>query len=328
MQRLTLAEQNAQLCAASCAHHDGGGGGEPHGAGTGDDQNGDGLDQRFAQTCFGRQRQPGEEGDERDGDDGGHEISRHAIHQGLDGQFGALSLLHHGDDLAEHRIRASPAGADDKGAFGVHRPADHRITLGFMNRDRFAGQHGFVHIGLAAFHFAIHGQTFAGAHMDKIAGRHLIQGQLDSRSVPIHASGLRAQADQLPDRSAGAALGARLHVPACKDQRRDHRGGFEIDMARIDREQLRRQQDKRGIGPRGASAQCDERVHFGRPAQQRLAAKREEPTPGEGEHQRGQHELDRPAQGLSQRGHDEMMEAGDHVPAHLQHEDRQRQQNG
>ena len=116
LQRLALAEQNAELGRASRAGHDGRGRREAHGAGAGDDEHGDRVDQRVGETRLRTDQHPDDEGERGDGEDGRDEDGGDAVDQRLDRQLRALRLLDHADDAGERRVGADARGAEGEGA--------------------------------------------------------------------------------------------------------------------------------------------------------------------------------------------------------------------
>ena len=76
LERLGVAEQDPVLGALAGADHDRGGGREAEGAGAGDDQHGDRVEQREVERGLRPEREPDHEREGREGQDRGHEVAR------------------------------------------------------------------------------------------------------------------------------------------------------------------------------------------------------------------------------------------------------------
>ena len=241
LQRFTLAEQHAQLRAPAGADHDRGRRCQTHGAGAGDDQHGDGIDQREGQRRRRAEIEPCSEGEGGDGEDRRHEIHRHLVDQRLDRQLRPLCFLDHADDLRQHRVAADRRGPDREGALLVHGSGHDLAAARLGHRDRFAGDHRLVDIAFALDDFTIDRDTVAGADLHDVAGQHRIDRQIDRLAVAADTRGLGLKSDQPLDRFRSAPLGAGLEQPAEQDQGDDNRGGFIIDVHRPSGQEARRE---------------------------------------------------------------------------------------
>ncbi|MNE00361.1 hypothetical protein D3C80_927690 [compost metagenome] len=268
LQGLALAEQDAQLGGAAHADHDGGRSGQTHGAGAGDDQHRDSGDQGHAERRIGREQIPDGEGQDGDAHDDRHEPAGDAIHQGLNGQLGALGGFDHADDLGQHGFGADLLRLEAEGARGVQGAADDLGAGGLLNRDGFAGQHGFVEIGRALGHHAVDGDALAGADDDDVAGLDGVDRHVLFDAVAHDAGGLGLHRHQAADGLAGLTLGAGLDPAPDQDQGDDDGGGFEIDVGRAGGQQAGGEGGDRREGPGGARAQHHQGVHVRRAAQQ------------------------------------------------------------
>ena len=93
----------AVLGAEPGAHHDGGGRGQPQGAGASDDQYRRHVEKRPGKVAG--QADPEEKGEEGDADHRGDEVPRDDVGQALDRRLGPLRLLHDADDLGREPCR-------------------------------------------------------------------------------------------------------------------------------------------------------------------------------------------------------------------------------
>ena len=102
LQSVALAKQHTQLRSAACADHDGGGGGQAHGARTGDDEYRNGHHKRGAELS--RQGKPQSKGQHRNGHDDRHKDRGDFVDGSLNRQLGVLCRLHHADDTSQNRV--------------------------------------------------------------------------------------------------------------------------------------------------------------------------------------------------------------------------------
>ena len=114
LQRFGILDQHAGHGAFADSDHDGHRCGETERARAGDDQHGDRRDQRISESRRRAPDHPGDEGDDRRGDDRGHEPGRDDIGKALDRRTAALRLRNHLDDTRQHRLGADLFGAHDQ----------------------------------------------------------------------------------------------------------------------------------------------------------------------------------------------------------------------
>ena len=69
----------------------------------------------------------------------------HPVGQFLDRGFAGLGIFHQFDDLGQRGILAHAGRREFEGARLVDRPPDDVIAGLLLDRQAFAGQHGFVH---------------------------------------------------------------------------------------------------------------------------------------------------------------------------------------
>ena len=297
LQCVALTKEDAQFRRTSSADHDRCWRGKAHGAGASDDQHGDHLDQRIAQSGRGPEPKPEHEGQGRDRDHSRDEPCRHFVDQRLDRQFRALRLLHHADDLRQRRIGAGLGDLEGKAASRVDRSADHIGADALGHRNWLAGQHRFIDKGGAFDHLPVDRYFFAGLDQNNVADqrhrREAISTAAPSRST--HAR-LGLEADQTLDRRAGAALGARFkaRVQARSESRSRRRIRNKHAMFRPGTA-TGREGDERRIGEGRAGAERNKRIHIGGAAPKRRKSAPEETQAGTEQNKSGQREFDDPA---------------------------------
>ena len=237
-------------------------------------------------------------------------------------------MLDHADNLRQHGVGASLGDPERKASRSVDCAAYHIGAGALGDRPWFSGQHRFVDKGRAFDHLPVNRHFFARLDQNAVAHRNTLESNVDRRSIPQNAGRLRLEADQMFNGFTGAALRPRFQTPAKQDQRHDHRGGFKIDMRGSSRKQARREGDERGIGEGGARAECDQRVHIGGAAPKRGESRGEKASARSKQDQRRQNELSDPARLHADRGHDEHMDGGKQMRAHLDHENGRCQNKG
>src|SRR5262249_49747509 len=139
---------------------------------------------------------------------------------------------HHAHDLGEERVSAHALGAHDKAASAIDRATGDATARHFLDRQRLAGHHGFVH-GTAPFEDnPIHRNFFAGPHTQAITWLYLIQRDiLFGALVPETPCRLRRQAEKRANRSAGLTAGTQFkdlakEYEGCDDGRRLEVDGY------------------------------------------------------------------------------------------------------
>src|SRR5690606_38717001 len=152
------------------------------------------------------------------------------VHQPLDWQLGALSLLDQTNDLCQHGLAAHGGGTQSKGASLVDGATDHWTAGRLADRYRFAGDHRFINIALALdhlaidrhtvardrrcanlalalHHLAIARHTLAGSYFDHVTRSHFADRYIQRAAVASHPRGSGLQADEPLDGLGCSALG-------------------------------------------------------------------------------------------------------------------------
>ena len=312
-QRLGVLDQNAVLGGHARPGHDRGGRRQPQRARAGNHQHRHGVDQRFLQPrahCH-----PADEGDERDHQHDGHEDRRHLVHQPLNRRLGRLRVFHEANDAREHRLRAHGRDLHDDAPIAVDRAARERRTRLAHDRQRLAGQHGFIDLRVAFDDHAIHRNALAGAHDQLVAGHHLGNRHIDLSIATDQMRHVGPQRMQRADRRRGLALGACLQPFAQQHQRDHHRRRLEVQMRRVAR--MRREPQPERQPEARARADRHQQIHVARQRLERMPARLVEARTEDELHRRGQHEL-RP-----RRQHPVLAEQ---IAEHRQHQRRGQQQ--
>ena len=121
------------------------------------------------------QQYPAEEAQQGNGHDGGDEDTRNTVRQLLHGGLAALRILHGTDDVGQQCVVSHLLGAEYEAALLVDGARQYAVACALAHGQRFAAQHAFVHIRLAAYHRAVYGHTLAGLHQKQIADGDLLQ---------------------------------------------------------------------------------------------------------------------------------------------------------
>ena len=179
--------QDAIFRTAAGTHHNSSGGGQPQGAGTADDQhrNADGKSKggRLADE------QPNDHGQHRNADDHRDKDGGDLIGNALNGRFGGGGILHQMNDLGEGGFFPYMGGLHGEITAAAQRCAGHGIACGFIHRQAFAGDGGFIDGGLSLGHNAVHGDCLARTDDEQIPLPHLLQRDFDLLALPQQMGG-------------------------------------------------------------------------------------------------------------------------------------------
>ncbi|GJE32607.1 hypothetical protein LDDCCGHA_2795 [Methylobacterium oxalidis] len=328
LQRGPVAEQHAALGRAAGADHDRGRRREAHRAGAGDDEDRDGVDEGVAERRLGAERQPGQEGRGGDRHHGGHEAAGDAVDERLDRELGPLGRLHHPHDLGERRIGADALHAQVEPAGAVQRAADRRRARRLADRRGLARDHALVDEARPRHDRAVRRDALARADPHDVADPEGVEGDLGLGTVAQDAGGLRREAEEAGDGLPRAALGARLQEAAEQDQGDDEDARLEVEMRAARRQEVGRERRDEGVEVGRPGPEGDEGVHVGVPAHQARHAAGEEAPAGPREDERRERGLDERQGPLRDEPRQRVVEAGHEVAAHVEDDDRQRQERG
>ena len=81
----------------------------------------------------------------------GTKITGDPVGKPLDRRAAALGLGHHFHDLSQQGVATHPLGAHHEAAGAIDGAGGDGVAYGFLHRQRLAGDHGFLHAGVA-FH--------------------------------------------------------------------------------------------------------------------------------------------------------------------------------
>ena len=136
-------------------------------AGAGDDEYGDGVDQRFGK--IGAVHPPADEGKQGNAANHRHEDRRDTVGQTLHWRFRALRLGDQANDAGEQRMFADTGRPAAQHAFAIGRRRKYTIAATLANRHALAGQHRLIHTRSAADHLTIDRHVLTGADDENIA---------------------------------------------------------------------------------------------------------------------------------------------------------------
>jgi len=136
---------------------------------------------------------------------------------------------------------------------------DHDVGHG----QALAGDHRLVHVGLAGFDHAVHGDLPARVDEQQVADHHLGRRDLDRRPAPHDQSPLRRQLEQGADRVVRTTTGAHLEPVTQQHEGRQHAGRLVEDVTAAG------EGDHGRVGPAGTDRDGDQHHHVQRPGAQR-----------------------------------------------------------
>ena len=173
-----------------------------------------------------------------------YEHRRDPVRQSLNRRLRALGLLHQRHDPRQHARRANAGRLELERSRRVDGGANDAIARRLLDRNRFAGEHRFVHGAAAKRDDAVDGNALAGANDDDVAGADVGDCHVDELIVTADARGRRLELGELTQRASRVALCASFHRVAEQHQRDDDDDRFVIDIGSgaVDGEELRREQ--------------------------------------------------------------------------------------
>ena len=275
--------QNAVLCAHTVADHDGDRRRQAECARAADDEHADAAGDSKAELFA--EEQPRAHCQECEADDRGHKDGRDFIGDPCERCLGGCRIADHPDDLRERGVLADAGRPTGQETALIDRRRLHGIAGRFVDRDALAGERRFVDGAFPIHDDTVHRDVFAGPHNKQITRADLFNGHFGFIAVPQHDRRFRGQLHQAFERIGRSALGHRFEQLADRDQRRDHRRRFEVEIHSelVDRSAVafshgvdHDEKFDEGISERGSRSQRDQRVHVRRAVGQALKAAREE----------------------------------------------------
>ena len=282
LQRFGVPHQNAELRTPSRPHHNRHRRGEAERTGTGDDEHGDGIDQRMDEPRFRSVDRPHAEGDRGNSDHGGNKPPGHLVRETLNGRPRPLRFGDQPDDLGQKRVAADPLRLHHQYAGAIDGAARHFAPRRLLDRDRLTSDHRFIDRGLPFDHDAIHWNALSRTNAQAIAHLHVCERHVLFNAVRADTPRrLWRQTKQSSDGRAGSASGSQFQHLSEKHEHHDDRRRFEVHRdlaAHAERfgKKSRRQGGDHAERIRGADPQRDEREHVQVTAEHRCPSAHEE----------------------------------------------------
>ncbi len=158
------------------------GSGQPHGAGTGDDQYRNRVDQGEGEGWS--PLPPCNQSDECYGQNCRDELPGNAVGQKLNGYFRALCFANQPYHVCQHGCLADPLRLHKKGSLEIDRSGGDAIADGLVFGYRFSGNHRFVDGRSSLQEEAIDGNPFSRTDAKNVAGKDLLDGRPLFHSIP------------------------------------------------------------------------------------------------------------------------------------------------
>ncbi|EXI72518.1 MAG: hypothetical protein AW07_03247 [Candidatus Accumulibacter sp. SK-11] len=228
LERFGVLDQNAGGSTASAGHHDCRRRRQAEGAGAGDDEHGDRIDQCRAEDAV--VSPPAEQGSEGDQADDGDENCRYPVGQALHRGLRTLRRGNHANDAGQQGVFADTGRTAAQHAFAIGSGGEDAVATMLGNRHALAGQHCLVDARRAVDDLAIDRNALARADDEDVTRDQQRRVELDQAAVTFDARDSRLQADECLDRLTGLRLGACLEQLAEEDEGDDRRRCLEIDM--------------------------------------------------------------------------------------------------
>ena len=319
-------DKHAGLGATPHAHHDGHRCGKPQRAGTGDDENGDGRNQRKSEARLRSEHHPRGECEQCNRDHKGHEPGCDLVGQTLDRRAAALRVRHHLHNARQHRIAPNLLGADNKRARTIDGATDHFCAYFLGDRHGFPGDQGFVDRRPAFHDFAINRDFLAGPNAHQVAGDDSFERDFLFAIIPDPPSRLWREVKQSADGAGGMLARAQLQNLTEQHQYGDDgrrlvvNGNGPVHCAEGRREKVRENRRDHAVEPSHAGTQCDQREHVEIVGDERLPAAHEERPSRPQNHGSCERKLDPDRNARC----DKPVQI-EQMPAHLEHDHRQRE---
>ena len=166
LQRLDILNQDALLCGDARSGHDRSRRGEPERAGAGDHQNRHGVNQR--QLTAAARPPPTEQRDQRQYQNHRHKHCGDLIDQALNRRLGHLRVFDQTDDVREYRFAAGGGDPHQHTPVTVNTARRELVVDVFLDRQRLARQHRFVHLRTAFLHHTVGRKALARTNRQRV----------------------------------------------------------------------------------------------------------------------------------------------------------------
>jgi hypothetical protein len=259
LQRFGVLDQDAVAGGDAGAGHDRGGRGQAEGAGAGDHQHGDGVDQRGFQRRAGQP--PADQGEQGQHQHGRHEHLADPVDQFLDRRLGRLGVFHQADDARQHGFGAQARVRTSSRPSPLIAPPV-TVSPGCLGTGRLSPLISASSAWLLPSSTSPStGKRSPGLTSTRSPRRNWLIATSSSRPSTTRTRAPGAGFEGA-DGAGGLALGAAFQVFAQQHQGDHHRRGFEIQV----------RLHAGGRGPlvqaqavTGAGAQGDQQVHVAGP---------------------------------------------------------------
>jgi hypothetical protein len=228
-ERLGVFHEDAFLCAAPDADHDGHRGGQAKRARARDDEDRNGVDDGVREPRLRSKPHPHDKGERRNSQHDRHEDARDLVCETLDGRAAALGFGNHVHDLPEQRVVTNSFGTHYETARAIDGAARHFVANVLLHRERFAGDHGLLHAGVTFDDNAINGNLVTWNHVQPVTDLHLVERDLMiAPRCDLSRRGW-GEVQQRFDGAASAAAGPEFEHLTEEHQHNDHRCGLKVD---------------------------------------------------------------------------------------------------
>ena len=221
-QRCRGLEQDTTAGAFAIANHDGHRRGQPERTRAADDQHRDASGQRISDILA--QKQPDDNGHDRDRDDDRDKHTGYAIGDLSDRRFGRRRITDHLNDLRQCRILSYTSGLTAQETRLIQSGRRYRIILCFIHWNAFAGQRSFIYRAVPFHDDAIDRNVLPRPDHKDITFSDFIDRDLNFLAISDQGSGLWRKLHQALQRVGRPALRIRFQCLSDGDQRQDRRG--------------------------------------------------------------------------------------------------------
>ncbi|MNH01862.1 hypothetical protein D3C79_610860 [compost metagenome] len=167
LQGFGVLDQDAMACGDAGPGHDRCWRGQAQGTRAGDDQHGNGIDQRGFQRRAGQP--PADQGNQRQHQHGRDEHLADAVHQFLDRCLGRLGILDQADDPGQHGLGPQCLRAYQQPTFAIDGATGDGIAGLLGHGQALAADQGFVGVAAAFLDLAIDREALAGFDQHQVS---------------------------------------------------------------------------------------------------------------------------------------------------------------
>ncbi|MBA7676774.1 hypothetical protein ES703_85019 [subsurface metagenome] len=190
-------DENTIFGSFTGAHHNRGWSRQPQGAGTGNNEHGDKIEEGEGEGWSWSYEVPDYKGNNGNANHYRHEITGDDISQTLNRSLASLGFLYHSDNLSQGGILAYLGRLELEAACLINGSTDNLISYLFLHRDTLPGNHGLVNTGVTLANYAIHGHSLTRSYQNEVTDLDIINRNFYLLTVTNNQGYLWLHTDEL-----------------------------------------------------------------------------------------------------------------------------------